>query len=109
MKIEDVLTGGSAGPRLLGEMLVRRGQIRRYQLNFALKLQEAYKKVARNERLGEIFVEHRVLSDRAIQKALEHQSEMPADSLSQIVDQMGHSLKHRGDEVSAPTQVLLKP
>lgn len=104
MKLEDVLGNESSPRKLLGEMLIRRGQVRRYQLDFALRLQEAYRKIQRNERLGEIFIEHRVLSDRAIQEALKFQSEMPADSLTDVIKDLDEKI----DTLSIHTQVLVE-
>lgn len=108
MKIEDVLDEKNRSRPLLGELLVRRGQIRRYQLDFALRLQEAYQKISRNERLGEIFVDHRVLSDKAIHKALSQQEHLPGDSISQIVSRLNSELDEKIDTVSVQTQLVPK-
>ncbi|TVQ78655.1 MAG: hypothetical protein EA369_06535 [Bradymonadales bacterium] len=54
----------------LGDLLVRRGQLRSYQLNFLLRLQQAYRAVARNFRLGELLVSHRAVELAVVEQGL---------------------------------------
>lgn len=58
---------------LLGEILVKRGQIRRYQLEFALKLQEIYRGLRIHHSIGELLVDHRGLGSKSLNEALLYQ------------------------------------
>lgn len=73
----------------IGEILLRRGQVRRYQLSFALKLQKSYKNNARKEiQIGELLVKHRAVNPNSLADALILQRELPAESITQIVSKL---------------------
>lgn len=73
---------------LFGDILLRRGQIRRYQLQFALDLQKAYKAIAKDMRVGDILVEHGAISDKTREDTVTLQRELPKESITQIVQAM---------------------
>jgi len=92
MTLEDYLREKSISKlknhALIGEILLRRGQIRQYQLNFALELQSAYKKYSGQKQIGEILLQHRALSPVVLREALSIQKEIPHESVTQIVSHL---------------------
>lgn len=70
---------------LLGEILVRRGQVRKYQLDFLLNLQQSMKKLMKPISLGELLIKHRAVSALALTEALAVQESMPKESVTEIV------------------------
>ncbi|MBN8555906.1 MAG: hypothetical protein J0L93_10715 [Deltaproteobacteria bacterium] len=72
-------------PTPIGEILMRRGQLRKFQLDFLLQLQKAYKKIAKNFKIGELLIKHRALTPLALTEALAVQEEMPRESITQIL------------------------
>jgi len=89
----------SSCSRLLGEVLINRGQLRKFQLEFILELQTAYKQIARPYKLGELLVKHRIISERALQEALNVQQELPHEGLTAI-------LARYQDEISIQTRLI---
>lgn len=71
--------------RPLGEILLARGQMRKYQLDFLLTLQKAYHQKQRKPRLGDLLVQHRVLTENSLQEALQVQSEGPLESVTEVI------------------------
>lgn len=71
----------------MGEILRRRGQIRRFQLDFVLMLQVAYRAVGRKIPLGEILVKHRAITPLSLQEALVMQ-ENPSEGLTDALKKM---------------------
>jgi len=68
MSIREESQSGSK--TYLGDLLVRRGKIRSYQLRFILRLQQAYKTISRPIRLGELLLAHRAIPQQCLQDAL---------------------------------------
>lgn len=87
--------------RLIGDLLIRRGQIRRYQLEFLLELQDQYKKKNIPSRIGDLLVKHRAIKREVVEAAALIQKEVPHDSVTDIVKQLQES-----EEVSSETKVL---
>jgi len=75
----------------IGEILVQKGQIRRYQLDFALRLQNSYRKLSQPRRLGELLVAHRGVSQRIVDEALRVQKELPREPITQIINSLEES------------------
>jgi hypothetical protein len=69
----------------IGEILIRRGQVRKFQLDFLLQLQKAYKKISKNWKIGELLIKHRALTPLALTEALAVQEEMPKESITDIL------------------------
>jgi hypothetical protein len=69
----------------LGEILIRRGQVRKYQLEFLLGLQDMMKKLMKPISIGELLIKHRAVSALALVEALAVQESMPTDSVTEIV------------------------
>lgn len=69
----------------LGELLLKRGQVRRYQLDFALRLQKAYQQIQKNLSIGEILVQHRAISDRTRNEVLDIQKDIPLEGNTEIM------------------------
>lgn len=90
MKLEEILGESSFEKKLpIGEILLRRGQIRRYQLEFLLNLQSSYRRLSKkNILIGELLVKHRALVPRSLTDALSLQTELPHESVTQIISQM---------------------
>ncbi len=84
--------------RPIGEILLARGQIRKYQLDFILELQSAYKTRQRIIPLGELLIEHRALTTHALEEALKAQADSPLESITQI-------LKNYEDQISKLTRL----
>lgn len=82
--------------RQIGQILLHRGQIRGYQLEFALHLQKNYQKLNIQNPIGQILLEHRVLTQSTLRDALSLQKEIPYESVTQIVNALG--LEEDGDE-----------
>lgn len=78
-------TAQTTNQNLLGQILLRRGQIRRYQLEFALRLQHNYRLQSKNFRLGEILEKHRATSHSSLSEALSRQENLSGESVSQIL------------------------
>jgi len=87
--------------RLLGDLLIRRGQIRRYQLEFLLELQDEYKRKNIPSRIGDLLVKHRAIKREVVEAAALIQKEVPFDSVTDIVNQL-----REVDEISSQTKVL---
>jgi hypothetical protein len=68
-----------------GELLVKRGQVRRYQLEFALKLQSAYRKIQKNIPIGEILVQHRAISNKTREDTASLQKSLPLEKNTEIM------------------------
>lgn len=84
-------SGSRSGTKTyLGDLLVRRGQVRSYQLSFLLQLQKAYRKISRPVKIGELLIAHRVLPGSLINEAL---------ALQQVY-------AHQGGDLSAVLQSL---
>ncbi len=73
--------------RTLGDVLIHKGQIRKYQLEFCLSLQDAYRQGGRAFRLGEILVQHRVIDVSTLESALNVQETLPLESITAIIKQ----------------------
>lgn len=71
--------------RPLGDVLLHKGQIRKYQLEFCLSLQEAYRQGGRPFKLGEILVHHRVIDVSTLESALHVQETLPLESITAII------------------------
>lgn len=71
--------------RPLGEILLAKGQIRKFQLDFLLQLQNEYKNSQRQVRIGELLVKHRAITASAIEQALRAQHEGPLESVTEIL------------------------
>jgi hypothetical protein len=83
---------GGQGPanrqetELVGEILIRRGQLRRFQLEFLLQVQQAYLGQSRKRiPIGQLLLEHRATQKKSLREALCLQSELPAESITQIL------------------------
>jgi hypothetical protein len=72
----------------LGEVLMHRGQAQFLQIDFLLSLQEAYRTVGRERTLGELLLEHRVISETGLAEALHQQEHMPLESITKIIEAM---------------------
>lgn len=73
----------------LGEILLRRGQVRRYQLDFVLELQKSYElEVQQRHPLGELLIKHRATMPKSVEEALVLQKELPHESITQIVSRL---------------------
>ncbi len=73
--------------RSLGDVLLHKGQIRKYQLEFCLSLQVAYQQGGRPLKLGEILVHHRVIDVSTLESALHVQATLPMESITAIIKQ----------------------
>lgn len=73
---------------LIGEILLRRGQIRKYQLDFLLKLQTSMKHLMRPISIGELLIKHRAVTPLALTEALAVQESMPTESVTQISNKL---------------------
>lgn len=94
----DTLNDRSQGA-FIGEILIRRGQLRKTQLEFALQLQNALQRWAKQAmRLGDILVKHRAISPLALNEALVFQ-EAASDSITDM-------LKQYADEEESETKKL---
>lgn len=60
----------------LGEILLKKGQVRRYQIDFLVSLQEAYRKKGIMRQIGELMVRHRAVNPRSLEEALRFQQEV---------------------------------
>jgi len=69
----------------LGAILLRRGKAKKFQVDFLLDLQMAYRKSNFEHKLGELLVSHRIITNRVLEDALMVQEEMPQESLTQIL------------------------
>lgn len=69
----------------LGEILLRRGQVRKYQLDFLLKLQTTLRNVLKPISIGELLIKHRAITTLALMEALAVQEAIPTESVTQIV------------------------
>jgi hypothetical protein len=87
----------------IGEILIRRGKLRRFQLEFLLNLQRNYAKNGRKIRFGDLLLEHQLLETKQIDDVLVIQKELPDESITQIVNMMN---KEVCDELSTVTQIL---
>lgn len=72
----------------LGEILIRRGQLRKYQLEFILKLQEMHKRIFKPAALGELLIKHRAVTALALTEALAVQEEMPRESVTEVAKRL---------------------
>ena len=72
----------------LGELLIRRGQIRKYQLDFMLELQKSYSHLAHPVRLGQLLVQHRAIGQKGLTEALKAQETLPKESITEIVQRL---------------------
>ncbi len=70
---------------LFGDILLRRGQVRRYQLEFALNLQKAYRTIHRDFKVGDILVQHRAISEKTKDDIVTLQLELPRESSTTIM------------------------
>jgi len=70
---------------LFGDILLRRGQVRRYQLEFALNLQKAYRDIHRDVKVGDILVQHRAISEKTREDTVSLQLELPRESSTTIL------------------------
>ena len=87
----------------IGEILIRRGKLRRFQLEFLLSLQKNYAKNGRKIMLGDLLVEHQILENEQVDDVLVIQNDLPNESITQIVNIMN---KEVCDELSTVTQIL---
>lgn len=90
---ENSTSGTQSGFTPLGEILLRRGQIRRYQLDFALKLQGSYLKMSQHRLLGKILTEHRAINPKTLERALEIQKELPKESVTEVVKKINKAVE----------------
>ena len=90
----------------IGDILVRRGKIRRFQLEFLLKLQKAYRMSGRPMRLGDLIKLHRVASPKTVKEALTIQKELPQESVTEIIKRV--TLQEEDREVSQVTQKIVQ-
>ncbi len=68
-----------------GDILLKRGQVRRYQLDFALALQKAYRDIQKDIPIGEILVQHRAISDKTREDTVTMQNEQPLEPVTKIM------------------------
>mgnify|MGYP000955671894 CR=1 FL=1 len=71
--------------RPLGEILLAKGQIRKFQLDFLLVLQKAYSSAKRHIRLGDLLLKHRVVTEATLLHTLKTQNEAPLESVTEIL------------------------
>lgn len=70
----------------LGEILLRRGQVRRFQLEFLLDIQKAYFENSRKQiPIGQLLLDHRAVQEHSLKEALSLQTELPTESITQIL------------------------
>jgi len=79
-------------PTPLGQILIAKGQARKFQVEFLAELQEAYKKSHSRMKLGELLVKHRVISQEILESALIAQKEAPLESLTEIIQNYEHQV-----------------
>jgi len=79
------LTDDEKSFELFGDILLRRGQVRRYQLDFALNLQKAYRQIQRDIKVGDILVQHRAISHKTREDTVSLQRELPRESSTTIL------------------------
>lgn len=72
--------------RPLGEVLLAKGQIRKYQLEFILQIQAGYKFLKQEFPLGQLLLKHRVINEVTLYEALKVQEEMPFESITKVLD-----------------------
>lgn len=72
-------------PRPLGQILIAKGQARKFQIEFLAELQAAYKAARKPIKLGELLVSHRVISKEILESALITQQEIPLESVTDII------------------------
>ncbi len=77
--------GSSSKRRLLGEVLLAKGQIRKYQLEFILQIQAGYQFMRDEIPLGQLLLKHRVVSENVLNEALNVQQETPFESITKII------------------------
>ena len=90
----------------VGDILVRRGKIRRFQLEFLLKLQKAYRKSGRPYRLGDLIRIHRVATPKVVNEALTIQRELPQESVTEIIKRV--TIENEDRELSQVTQKIVQ-
>ncbi len=81
-----------AAKTLLGEILVRRRKIKKYQLDFCLRLQTAYKRCDRHPPIGRLLLLHRAITPKALADALETQEKMPGESVTAVINNYEQTL-----------------
>lgn len=70
----------------LGEILLRRGQVRRFQLEFLLDIQKAYFENSRKQiPIGQLLLDHSAIQEHSLKEALSLQTELPTESITQIL------------------------
>lgn len=69
----------------LGDILVRRGHAKQYQIDFILSLQKQYKSHHRKIQLGSLLLKHRIVSAEVLQEMLTIQATLPQESVTDIV------------------------
>ena len=72
----------------LGIILLKRGMVKKFQLDFIVKLQKAYRAVDRKEPLGELLIMHRALSPLHLNEALLIQDTLPGESVTKVLSQL---------------------
>ena len=87
--------------RQIGEILIARGQVRKYQLEFLLSLQTAFSQ-KHPMRIGELLVKHRAVTPAALEQALIIQKEASKESITNI-------LKIYEQEISRVTRMIPLP
>lgn len=72
----------------IGRILMHRGQARHPQIEFLLNLQIAYRKHGKEMKLGNLLIEHRVITSEALATALDAQKNISHESITQILQAM---------------------
>ena len=88
----DVLDKPGLSP--VGDILVRKGHVRRYQIEFLLDLQEAYRKANRRIKMGQLLTGHRVVTKDQLDEALGIQDKLPQETVTKLIGQFKGQLSH---------------
>jgi hypothetical protein len=71
--------------RVLGEILVQRGQARLYQINFLAQYQQSLLSKGVRIKLGELLLKHRVVTAGSLEMALNAQDLESFESVTEVI------------------------